>query len=186
MPRLSEAAYAQHYPCVVKLAKRKGGVSRPEIMEELSISRVMADTLIDRCKLRKSRRKVGRLEFFHTSRGTSAVLEGTNGKTDDADNPADNSAEKADAKPAKKASAEKSEKAPKVKKTKAPIKKKTRKPSGKTKTDANATDIEKLIEEMSSRAGRGLSEFLIYRAKAEQLGDELLAMMRKSTAPTGQ
>lgn len=171
MPRLSEAAYAQHYPCVVKLAKRKGGVSRPEIMKELSLSRVMADSLIDRCKLRKSKRKVGRTEFFHTSRGTSAILEEA----------VNASPEKPAAKAAKKAKAAQKNGTPKAAKIKADKPKVASKPSDKSADVAPISYFEKTIKEMADRAGRGLSEFIICRAKAEAAGDALRQSLQSTS-----
>jgi len=172
MPRLSEAAYAQHYDSVITMAKRKGGVSRPEIMELLAVSRVMADSLIDRCKLRKSKRKVGRTEFFHTSRGTKGVLAAVNTN----ESGADGTSNKPDNKPAEKTStAQKNGGAPKAKKAKAAKPATTSQPSEPIESDAPSSpaEIEQGIKEMADRAARGLADSIIFRARAEAAGDAL-------------
>lgn len=63
MPRLASNIYAAHQDNVLKLAAKKGGVSRPQIMEALNVSRAIADTMIERCDLKVDRRE-GRTEFF--------------------------------------------------------------------------------------------------------------------------
>jgi hypothetical protein len=63
MPRLASNIYAAHQDGVLKLAAKSGGVSRPQIMEALNVSRSIADTMIEKCDLRVDRRE-GRTEFF--------------------------------------------------------------------------------------------------------------------------
>lgn len=63
MPRMSAAIIAAHVDNVLKLARRKGGVSRPQIMNELNVTRTVAGSLIDKADLSLDRRE-GRTEFF--------------------------------------------------------------------------------------------------------------------------
>lgn len=63
MPRLASEIYATYQDSVLKLASKQGGVSRPQIMDSLSVSRSIADTMIEKCNL-KVERKEGRTEFF--------------------------------------------------------------------------------------------------------------------------
>jgi hypothetical protein len=69
MPRMDSAIYAAHMDSVLKLARREGGVTRPQIMEELNVTRAVAAGLIEKSGLKLDRR-VGRTEFF-TSDGTT-------------------------------------------------------------------------------------------------------------------
>jgi hypothetical protein len=61
--------YAAHMDRVLKMAAREGGVSRPQIMDELNVSRPVAVKLIAECKLEKGE-KQGRTEFFTTNGAT--------------------------------------------------------------------------------------------------------------------
>lgn len=63
MPKLAADLYATYQDGVLKLAAKPGGVSRPQIMESLNVSRAIADTMIERCNL-KVDRKEGRTEYF--------------------------------------------------------------------------------------------------------------------------
>lgn len=63
MPKLASDLYAAYQDRVLTLAAKGGGVSRPQIMETLNVSRSIADTMIEKCKL-KVERKEGRTEFF--------------------------------------------------------------------------------------------------------------------------
>jgi hypothetical protein len=65
MPRIAEGLYAQYYDSVLKLAKRETGVSRPELMDKLGMSRIIADRVIEKVGL-KPVAVVGRTEFFKT------------------------------------------------------------------------------------------------------------------------
>src|ERR1051326_1107277 len=93
---VQEGIYQQYYTNVVKLAQRDGGVSRPELIHALGISRTMADGLIARCKLRHSGTK-GKTEFFSVTKGSNKVLDQAGGEpdtkettmTDQAPSPAD-------------------------------------------------------------------------------------------------
>jgi len=67
MPRMDAAIYAAHLDNVLKLAKRKEGVSRPEIISELNVTRAVANGLIEKCGLALDR-KDGRTEYY-TSNG---------------------------------------------------------------------------------------------------------------------
>jgi len=86
---VQEGVYAQYFNSVIQMARREGGVSRPELIHALGISRTLADGLIARCKLRRSRTD-GKTEFFSVSRGTQKVADTkeTN-MTDATPNPAD-------------------------------------------------------------------------------------------------
>ena len=66
MPKLAAHLYAAHQNSVLKLAAREGGVSRPQIMNELNVSRSVAAGLIDKCQLALDR-KTGRTAFFKPS-----------------------------------------------------------------------------------------------------------------------
>jgi hypothetical protein len=73
-----EAIYAKYFNSVVQLAQKtdpngRVGVSRPELMHSLGISRTVADGLIGRCKLRRSRVE-GKTEYFALSRSPKAVI----------------------------------------------------------------------------------------------------------------
>jgi hypothetical protein len=63
MPRLASSIYAAHQDSVLRLAAKQGGVSRPQIMESLNVSRSIADTMIEKCALKVDRHE-GRTEFF--------------------------------------------------------------------------------------------------------------------------
>lgn len=63
MPRLGADIYAAHMDNLLKLARREGGVSRPEIISELNITRAVANGLIDKAGLTLDR-KEGRTEYF--------------------------------------------------------------------------------------------------------------------------
>lgn len=63
MPRMDAAIYAAHMDNVLKLARREGGVSRPQIIEELNITRAVANGLIEKADLVLDR-KEGRTEYF--------------------------------------------------------------------------------------------------------------------------
>jgi len=65
MPKMGSAIYAAHMGNVLKLASRAEGVSRPQLMKELNVSRPVANGLIEKCKL-TLHRKEGRTEFFIT------------------------------------------------------------------------------------------------------------------------
>lgn len=70
MPRIATSVYAAHMDNVLKLASREGGVSRPQIMDKLNVSRSVAGGLIEKASLEMDR-KEGRTEFFTTSNGAS-------------------------------------------------------------------------------------------------------------------
>lgn len=76
MPGIAEGIYAQYYDSVIKMSKRPGGVSRPEIMKGLAVTRPAADRLIDECHLKRSRTE-GRTNFFKPTKATDKVLDGT-------------------------------------------------------------------------------------------------------------
>jgi hypothetical protein len=63
MPKVAEGIFTQYYDSAMKLAARETGVSRPELMKELGVGRVLADKLIEEAGLRPTT-KVGRTEFF--------------------------------------------------------------------------------------------------------------------------
>lgn len=63
MPKLASDIYATYRERVLKLAAKEGGVSRPQIMESLNVSRSVADTMIEKCDLKVARRE-GRTEYF--------------------------------------------------------------------------------------------------------------------------
>jgi len=63
MPRMDAAIYAAHMDNVLKLAQREGGVSRPQLISELNVTRSVASALIDKCGLALDH-KDGRTEYF--------------------------------------------------------------------------------------------------------------------------
>ena len=63
MPRMGPEIYAAHMDNVMKLAKQDGGVSKPQLMKELNVTRAIATGLIDKCGLVRGEKK-GKTEFF--------------------------------------------------------------------------------------------------------------------------
>jgi hypothetical protein len=68
---MDAAIYAAHLDSVLKLASREGGVSRPQIINELNVTRVVAGGLIEKAGLTLVR-KEGRTEYFKQSNGAAA------------------------------------------------------------------------------------------------------------------
>lgn len=68
MPRMDAAIYAAHMDNVLKLARREGGVSRPQIIKELNITRAVANGLIEKAALELDRTE-GRTDFFKAPDG---------------------------------------------------------------------------------------------------------------------
>lgn len=64
--RMSDAIFAAHVDNVLKLAQREGGVSRPQIISELNVSRTVASSLIEKAGLTKAKRREGqgRTDYF--------------------------------------------------------------------------------------------------------------------------
>lgn len=86
MPGLAEGVYAQYLDSVIKMAKTTGGVSRPQIMEKLKVSRSEANSLIDEAKLRRAR-TVGRTDYFVATKATHKLAgDDDNSNEDNADN----------------------------------------------------------------------------------------------------
>jgi hypothetical protein len=69
---MDAAIYAAHLNSVLKLASRKGGVSRPQIICETGVTRGVAGGLITKAALTLDR-KVGRTEFFIPTAETPAA-----------------------------------------------------------------------------------------------------------------
>jgi len=63
MPKLGKEIYAAHRENVMRLARREGGVSRAELIQELNVSRPVVNKLIEETGLVLVR-KEGRAEFF--------------------------------------------------------------------------------------------------------------------------
>jgi hypothetical protein len=61
---MNAAIYAAHMDSVLKLAAQEGGVSRPQIIKELNVTRAVASGLIDKCGLEKVEPQKGRTEYF--------------------------------------------------------------------------------------------------------------------------
>jgi len=74
MPKIADSVYEQYYTAILAQATRDGGVSRKEIMDEIKVSRILADSLIDRLKLKKIRTE-GRTEYFGPTKGTTKIAE---------------------------------------------------------------------------------------------------------------
>lgn len=65
MPKMDAAIYATHMDNVLKLARRKGGVSKPQLIEELNVTRSIATGLIERAGLQEDEAlRAGRTQFF--------------------------------------------------------------------------------------------------------------------------
>lgn len=65
MPKMDSAIYATYMDSVLKLARRKGGVSKPQLIEELNVTRAIATGLIERAELQEDEGlKQGRTQFF--------------------------------------------------------------------------------------------------------------------------
>ena len=71
MPRMAAHVYAAHQANLLKLAAREGGVSRAQAMDELNISRTVANKIIKEAGLDVVR-KEGRTEFFGSKNGSAA------------------------------------------------------------------------------------------------------------------
>lgn len=63
MPRMKADIYAAHVDNALKLAARQGGVSRPQLINELNITRGTANKIIDEAGLALDR-TVKRVQFF--------------------------------------------------------------------------------------------------------------------------
>jgi len=63
MPRLAEGIFAAHYDSAVKLAAAPGGVSRPDLIKKLGVTRLVAEKIIEKAGLVVGG-KEGRTEFF--------------------------------------------------------------------------------------------------------------------------
>ncbi len=72
MPRMDSAIYAAHMDSVLKLARRAEGVSRPQLIDDLNVTRVVASKLIEECRLVLDRTE-GRTEYFKASDATPAA-----------------------------------------------------------------------------------------------------------------
>jgi hypothetical protein len=72
MPRMDAAIYAAHIDNVLKLAKREGGVSKPQIISELNVTRAVASGLVEKAGLTLDR-KEGRTEYFAASENGTPV-----------------------------------------------------------------------------------------------------------------
>ena len=73
MPRVAEGLYAQYYNSVLRLAARPTGVSRPELMDKLGMSRIIADRVIEKAGLVPAA-VIGRTEFFKAPDGVEAAV----------------------------------------------------------------------------------------------------------------
>lgn len=74
MPRLAVGIYAAHQANVLKLAAKKGGVSRGGIANALNVSKTIANNLIRQCSLELDH-KEGRTEFFKTNGASPQIPE---------------------------------------------------------------------------------------------------------------
>lgn len=73
MPKMDAAIYAAHMDSVLKLAKRTSGVSRPQIINDLNVTRTVASGLIEKCNLVKIDGP-GRTEFFSEEVAAAPVV----------------------------------------------------------------------------------------------------------------
>jgi len=69
---MDSAIYAAHMDSVLKLARRAEGVSRPQLIDDLNVTRVVASKLIEECRLVLDRTE-GRTEYFKASDATPAA-----------------------------------------------------------------------------------------------------------------
>lgn len=74
MPRIATSIYAAHQDNLLKLAAKKGGISRREIADALNVSPAVAGGLIKKCELELDH-KEGRTEFFKVVNGASVEPE---------------------------------------------------------------------------------------------------------------
>lgn len=63
--RVADTTYAQYFDSAIRLASRPTGVSRPELLKSLGVSRIIADRIIEKTGLKKVA-TVGRTDFFKT------------------------------------------------------------------------------------------------------------------------
>lgn len=85
MPRLATSLIATYREQVLKLAAMEGGVSRPQVMESLGVSRPIADSIISKCDLQLARRD-GRTEYFVPAGKTAVKHQPAPTPPDDAPN----------------------------------------------------------------------------------------------------
>lgn len=66
MPRMSAAVYAAHVDNLLKLARKKGQVSRVEVADALNVTRAVASTVIEKAGLKPVPRQKGqgRADYF--------------------------------------------------------------------------------------------------------------------------
>jgi len=76
VPKLDSAIYAAYMDNVLRLARRKEGVSKPQLIEELNVTRSIATGLIERAGLQEDEAlKQGRTQFFVERVASPAVAE---------------------------------------------------------------------------------------------------------------
>ena len=74
MPKMNSAIYAAHLNTVLQLASRAGGVSRPQLINELNVTRAVAGGLIESAELCEDEAlKKGRTQFFVPNGKAKAV-----------------------------------------------------------------------------------------------------------------
>jgi len=74
MPKMGAAIYAAHLDSVLKLAHRCGGVSRPQIINELNVTRAVAEGLMVAAGLCEDEAlKKGRTQFFVSTGKANSV-----------------------------------------------------------------------------------------------------------------
>lgn len=71
MPRMDAAIYAAHMDSTLKMARREGGVSKPQLINELNVTRTIASGLITKCELEPVEGS-GRTKFFTAPSNGSA------------------------------------------------------------------------------------------------------------------
>lgn len=158
MPKLAPAIYAAHMDSVLKLAKRKEGVSRAQIIEELNVTRAVASGLIDKCSLTKDDAlKVGRTEFFvaNGAAAAPAVPEPVAAKQSKPPAPA-----KAEATPESSEAAEEEE-------------------DIIAELDAQILDTRSGLRTAAAAAGKALGEWATHQAVVDALRERMTALATK-------
>jgi len=156
MPKLDGAIYAAHMDNVLKLARRKGGVSKPQLIEELNVTRSIASGLIERAGLQEDESlRAGRTQFF---------VEG-----DDAPEP--------EVKAVKQSVA-----APEVKAVAVPVSDSTGNPEEVdtlADLDAQIVDTRTTLREAAAKAGKALGDWATHQALVDALRERMTELVAK-------
>ena len=159
MPKLAPAIYAAHMDSVLKLARRDEGVSRPQIISELNVTRAVASGLIEKCELSLNR-KDGRTEYYRKEGEDAAavpepVVEPVAAKQSKPPAPA-----KAEAKPESSEAAEAEE-------------------DIIAELDAQILDTRSGLREAAAKAGKALGDWATHQAVVDALRERMTMLATK-------